>query len=126
MESTTARPRSRDPEVLRTLDPTDIEALAWQPVTGCPGVRAKELWRSGHSVDALIAYGPAASTPGHPHPGANHHIWLISGSATIAGRPLTAGSYAYVPPGVPHPIVEVGPAGCVILQSHRPLPADGA
>lgn len=126
METTTTRPRGREPEALTTLGPTDIESLPWRPVTGCPGVRAAELWRSGHSVDALIAYEPMASTPGQPHPHANHHIWVVSGSATLAGRRMIAGSYAYVAPGVTHPIAEVGPEGCVILQIHRPLPAAAA
>jgi hypothetical protein len=121
MKTTSTRPR-REPEALTTLDPTDIETLPWRPVTGCPGVRAAELWRSGHSVDALIAYEPMASTPGQPHPAANHHIWVVSGAARLAGRHLTAGSYAYVAPGVAHPIGDVGPEGCVILQIHRPLP----
>ncbi len=88
-------------------------------VTGCPGVQDKELWRFGDFVQALIRYAPAASTPGRPHLAAHHHIWVVSGAATIAGRRLVAGSYLHVPPDTPHEIV-AGTDGCLLLQMHRP------
>jgi hypothetical protein len=103
------------------MDPADIDQLPWRPVPGCPGVRAKDLWRSGHLHDALISYEPGATTPGKPHARAHHHIWVISGSASIAGRRIVAGSYAYVAPGVSHPITAAGGEGCLLLQMHRPL-----
>jgi hypothetical protein len=104
---------------LITLDPAHIDRLAWQPVPGCPGVRAKELWRRGDHVDALISYEAGASTPGSPHSAADHHIWVISGRATVAGQEAVAGSYAYVPPGVAHQVRDVAAGGCVLLQVHR-------
>jgi hypothetical protein len=104
---------------LVTLDPAHITALAWQPVPGCAGVRAKELWRRGADVDALISYDHGGSTPGSPHPTADHHIWVVSGAATVAGRAVAAGSYVYVPPGVAHPVGDVAAGGCVLLQVHR-------
>jgi len=103
------------------LNPDDIDRLEWRPVPGCPGVVAKDLWRSGDLHDALISYEPGGGTPGKPHAGAHHHIWVISGSASVAGRPVTAGSYVYVPPGTVHPIADVGEKGCLLLQMHRPL-----
>jgi hypothetical protein len=108
-------------DTLQTLSPSDIERLAWRPIPGCPGVRATDLWRSGDLHDALISYEPGAGTPGKPHVGAHHHIWVVSGSASIAGRRIVAGSYAYVPPGVPHPIADIGAEGCLLLQMHRPV-----
>jgi quercetin dioxygenase-like cupin family protein len=78
------------------------------------------MWRSGEMHDALIAYQPGAGTPGPPHPGAHHHIWVIAGSASVAGRRVVAGSYVYVPPDTAHRIDDVGPEGCTLFQMHRP------
>lgn len=105
---------------LLALNPVEIDLLPWQPVDGCPGVHEKVLWRFADYVQALIRYEPGASTPGEPHLVAHHHIWVVSGAATIAGRRLTAGSYMHVPPGVVHRIADIGPEGCTILQMHRP------
>jgi uncharacterized RmlC-like cupin family protein len=105
------------------LGPTEIGQLPWQSVPGCPGVEEKELWRSGDMVDALIRFEPGSATPGRHHRAGHHHIWVISGAATIADRRVVAGSYVYVPPNVDHPIHDVGEDGCVVLQMHRPSPA---
>ncbi len=103
------------------LDTAEIDRLPWKAVPGCVGVRTTELWRSGDVHDVLIAYEPGGETPGPPHPGAHHHIWVIAGSASIAGRRVVAGSYVYVPPGTTHRIAEAGPEGCTLLQMHRPV-----
>ena len=120
---TTMRSRQDAPEALFALTATDIDRVRWQAVTGCPGVRAKELWRRGDLVDAMIAYEAGARTPGVAHRAAHHHIWVVSGRATVAGRGVSAGGYVYVPPGVGHPI-EAGAEGCVLLQMHRPFMPD--
>jgi hypothetical protein len=109
-------------QVLYALDPVDIDALTWVPVPACPGVRQKVLWRFGDFVQALVRYEPGSGSPGLPHLAAHHHIWVVSGAATIAGRRLIAGSYLHVPPGVAHPVVDVGPDGVTLLQMHRPHP----
>lgn len=109
-------------ESLYAVDPEQIDELPWEPVTRCPGVHEKTLWRFGDYVQALIRYQPDASTPGAPHLAAHHHIWVVSGAATVAGRRLVAGSYVHVPPGAHHPVCDVGPEGCTILQMHRPHP----
>jgi hypothetical protein len=51
---------------LLVLDPTGIDQLPWQSVPGCPGVREKELWRSGDLVHALIRYEPGSRSAGPP------------------------------------------------------------
>ena len=112
MNTTTARTHA----TVEILDPGNIDQLAWKSVPGCPGVRAAELRSAGNAHDVLIAYQPGAGTPGQPHSGLSHHIWVVSGSATIAGRRVTAGFYVYVPPGTSHPVTEVGPEGCTLLQ----------
>lgn len=125
MEPTMTRSGPEGSESPMLLGPAEIDRRPWLPVTRCPGVRAKELWRFGDYVDALLSYEPGASTPGVPHMAAHHHIWVVAGEATLAGRWLAAGSYAYVPPGVAHPIRDVGADGCTLLQMHRPFPLRG-
>jgi len=106
-------------EPVKVLCPAEIDRLPWKEVPGCAGVRVTELWRAGDVHDALIAYEPGASTPGPPHPSAEHHIWVIAGSASIAGQRFVAGSYVYVPPDTVHRIADVGAEGCTLLQMHR-------
>jgi hypothetical protein len=105
---------------VQVLGPLEIGREAWRQVPGCAGVRVAELWRSGDMHDALIVYEPGASTPGAGHPDAQHHIWVVAGSASIAGEPVVAGSYVYVPPDTTHRIADVGAEGCTLLQIHRP------
>lgn len=107
-------------EDLFALNPLEVDDLPWEPVAGCVGVHEKVLWRLGDFVQALIRYQPGCASPGEPHLAAHHHIWVVSGAATIAGRRLLAGSYMHVPPGVWHPVENVGPDGCTVLQMHRP------
>ena len=106
---------------LLVMRPTDIEAVSTRPVPACPGVTVKELWRSGDLHDTLILYDTGAATTGSPHHGADHHIWVVRGSALIRGQHVEAGSYVHVPPGVAHPILATDPAGCLLLQVHRPI-----
>ena|SRR5688572_30534460 len=109
-----------DPPLCRshpaTLNPADIDHLMWQAVPGCPGVRAKELWRSTDAACVLLSYGPDAATPGGPHPHARQHIWVLAGGVVVDGRRLVAGSYIDVPAGVAHPINTVSPSGALLLQ----------
>jgi mannose-6-phosphate isomerase-like protein (cupin superfamily) len=107
-------------DMLRVLDADEIERLPWMPVSGCEGVYEKRLWRFDSFVQALLRFEPGGVAPGRPHLAAHHHMWVVSGEATIAGRRLTPGSYVHVPPGVHHRVEDVGPHGCVVLQMHRP------
>jgi hypothetical protein len=103
--------------------PSAIDRLPWEPVFGCLGVRTTDLWRLGHTHDALIAY--ELGSPRRVRP-------PLRGSSHLGGvrirhdrrRRVVAGSYVHVPPGNEHPIADVGPQGCTLLQMHRPVPAD--
>jgi quercetin dioxygenase-like cupin family protein len=106
---------------LRVLDRAAIDAMEWEPRPGQEGVAQKILWRSGDVVVGLLRFAPGASEPGHAHHAAHHHIWVVQGSATIAGQPLREGSYAYVPPGVVHETTDVGADGLTLLYTYRPL-----
>jgi mannose-6-phosphate isomerase-like protein (cupin superfamily) len=101
--------------------PRDIDTSAWMPVAGCPGVDYVVLWRQGDFVHSLVRYRQGAHSAGFPHHAAYHHLWIVSGDAWIAGQHVTAGTYLTVPPGAEHPVHDVGPDGCLMLQIHRPL-----
>ena len=99
----------------------DVEGLAWEPLRDLKGVSAKVLWRSGDVAVGLIRVEAGAEKPPHVHHGAHHHIWVVAGSATMLGRPLSAGSYVYIPPGIEHEVADVGPDGCTFLYTFRPV-----
>ena len=107
---------------LFSLAPEEIEALPWVDFDGNPGVRYKTLWRLGSYVQALIRYDAGATSNGDPHLAAHHHIWVVAGAMTMAGRHLDAGSYMHVPPGVRHAVDGVTAEGCTFLQMYRPHP----
>lgn len=105
---------------LYILDADRVDELAWEPVPGSPGVVKKLLWHLGDYTQALIRYDPGSSTPGDPLLAAHQHVWVLQGTATIAGRVLRSGSYLHIPPGYRHRVSEVGAEGCTLLQMHRP------
>jgi mannose-6-phosphate isomerase-like protein (cupin superfamily) len=99
------------------LDPREVAALPWRPFAGLPGVRDRVLWQDpvGKNVAGLLHLDPEASVPPHLHRHATHQLWVVSGSCTIDGRTLDAGSYVLVPAGRSHGIEQVGRAGCLLL-----------
>ncbi len=105
---------------LTCVTSAQIDLMPWEPVPGSSGVHQKVLWHLGTFVQALVRYDEGATGQGEPHLAAHHHLWVVSGAATVAGRRLVAGSYMHVPPGVRHTVEDVGPEGCVMLQMHRP------
>lgn len=106
---------------LMVLRSQDVDELPWEPLKDLDGVSCKVLWRSGDTAVGLIRVEAGAEKPAHVHYGAHHHIWVVAGSATMVGRPLTAGSYVYVPPGVQHEVTDVGADGCTFLYTFRPI-----
>ncbi|HEY6707676.1 MAG TPA: cupin domain-containing protein [Actinomycetota bacterium] len=63
----------------------------------------------------MLHLDPDARVLPHIHNRASHHLWVVSGSCTIDGRTLDAGSYGFVPAGREHGIEEVGRAGCLLF-----------
>lgn len=106
---------------LMVLAAQDVDALAWEPMPEQTGVFSKVLWRSGDVAIGLIRVDAGAEKAAHIHHGAHHHIWVVSGSATMVGEPLTAGSYIYIPPGVQHEVTDVGPQGVTFFYTYRPV-----
>jgi quercetin dioxygenase-like cupin family protein len=106
---------------LIVLSAQEVDSTPWKPLGDTPGVTHKLLWRSGDVVLGLMRLEPGAENPAHVHQGAHHHILVTQGSATMIGRSLEAGSYVYVPPGIPHEVVDVGPQGCTFFYTYRPV-----
>lgn len=102
----------------------EIDEMPWQALG--PGVEHKLLWQSGDIAVGVIKVASGAVKPEHTHHGAHHHILITQGSCDMVGRTLDAGSYVYIPPGVPHAVDNVGPQGCTFFYTYRPLeqPAD--
>lgn len=106
---------------LMVLAAEDVDAIAWEPMAEQTGAFSKALWRSGDVAIGLIRVDAGAEKAAHVHHGAHHHIWVISGSATMVGQALTAGSYVYIPPGVLHEVTTVGSQGITFFYTYRPV-----
>ncbi len=105
----------------------DIDAMDWVEDPDRPGVSHKVLWQSGATVLGLMRINAGGVNPEHTHHGAHHHILMLSGECTMLGRDLGAGSYLYIPPGVPHEAANTSGEPCTFFYTYRPVevpPAD--
>jgi quercetin dioxygenase-like cupin family protein len=105
--------------VVRTAEA--LEAMPWEELRGIEGATHKVLWQHHDNVIGLIRVEAGSSKPEHTHHGAHHHMLITKGSCVMLGRRVDAGSYVYVPPGVPHAVDEVGPDGVEFFYTYRPL-----
>lgn len=102
------------------LTSAEVDEKRWKPLGESPGVTHKVLWRSGDVVLGMFRLEAGAVEPEHVHQGAHHHFLVTQGSARIVDRDLDAGSYAYIPPGIPHEVA-AGEDGCTIFYTYRPV-----
>ncbi len=103
------------------LSGSDVEEIPWETLHDDPALQHKVLWRSGSVVLGLIKVEPGAVNPSHVHEYAQHHILVTQGEATMVGKRMGPGSYAYIPPGVAHDVVDVGPEGVIFFYTYRPI-----
>jgi len=96
------------------LDRAQVQVVALNRVEGPDGVHRAILWEQDRSTAGLLWLDPGLKVPEHTHKGHCHHVWVVSGAATVLGRQLEPRSYAYVPPGVPHGM-DAGPDGCELF-----------
>ena len=99
----------------------ELAATPWERLHGIDGATHKVLWQSGAVVIGLIRVEAGSGKPEHTHHGAHHHMLITSGSCVMLGQRVAAGSYVYVPPGVPHAVDDVGPEGVEFFYTHRPV-----
>ena len=106
---------------LLLMDAADVDALPWEPLHDDPKLQHKVLWRSGSVVLGLIRVEPGGENAAHVHQAAQHHILVTQGEATMVGKRLGGGGYAYIPPGGTHDVVDVGPEGVTFFYTYRPV-----
>lgn len=102
------------------MSAAEIEELPWRQLGENPGVTYKVLWRSGDVYLGTLHLEPGAVEPERVHHAAHIHFLVTQGSARIVDRMLEAGSYAYIPPGVPHE-VSASDEGCSLFYTYRPF-----
>ena len=97
-----------------------IAELPDEPVPGAPGARRIELWRD-HDDEAgvLVVEGGRRYAPpvDRTH---DHHLWVMTGRATILGDVLRSGSYVHVPAGLEHEVDATDTGGCRIFYLRLP------
>jgi quercetin dioxygenase-like cupin family protein len=96
-------------------DVAAIGQLTKEPFGVGGGATNTVLWRDEVSMAGLLTVAGGHHLGEHSHRLNHHHIWVISGSAVIAGAPLSAGSYAHIPSGVLHDIDARDTDGCTVF-----------
>ena len=97
----------------------EVESLPWEalPTIGS-GVRHKVLWRAGDSVAGVMEIDEGGRVNSHSHSNAHHHLWVLEGDVSVHGSSLGSGSYAHVPAGVEHELVNVGTGSCRFMYTY--------
>lgn len=95
------------------------EQKEWQPLIEkgihYEGIFVKSLKfdpEKNRSTTIVLKFEPGASYPYHNHP-AGEELFILEGSAHIAGAPLKKGDYLYTPPTFKHSVTSEN--GCTIL-----------
>jgi len=107
-------------DALRVADKRSIDDQPWEPLRGLVGVNHKVLWRSGEMIVGIVRVESGAEEPGHAHHDADHHVYVLQGSARIGGHTVEAGGFVFVPAGVRHAITDVGAEGCTLYYTYAP------
>ena len=102
----------------------DTAAVARQQdddgVEEAPGVVRTTLWHDRTRAAGTLTLAPGAALDEHTHTGHAHHVLVVRGTAEVLGRRLDAGSYWYVPAGVPHALTAVGEEPCELFWVYEP------
>jgi quercetin dioxygenase-like cupin family protein len=93
------------------FDRTALDDVRWDalPAIG-EGASHKVLWRSGDSIAGLMKLAEGGCIEPHSHRRAHHHLWVVDGSIDVLDTRLDSGSYAHVPAGTAHGILNLGAA----------------
>lgn len=97
------------------LDATGIAAFPWQPFRDLSGIGIKELWRTPQGVAGLMRLGSGCGETPHRHGAGDHHMWIIEGSAVVAGTRVGPGGYVHVPAGLMHAVRADDALGCTFF-----------
>jgi quercetin dioxygenase-like cupin family protein len=108
--------------VVNAVDATEVEKKPWEPLRGLAGVNHKVVWRSQEMIVGLVRIDPGAEEPGHAHADAQHHVYVLQGSARVGGTLVGTGGFVFVPAGVEHAITDVGADGCTLFYTFATVP----
>ena len=106
---------------LTTHDPVLLEhfvldGLPWEPLPAVgEGVEHKVLWHSDGSMAGLMRLAAGGAVGLHAHRQAHHHLWVVEGTIEVLATVLGPGSYAHVPHGVQHGMVNRGDGPATFL-----------
>jgi quercetin dioxygenase-like cupin family protein len=107
----TTSPRQR----ALVLHPAEIADLPETPLGALHGVRRRVLWQSGNSESGVLDIAAGNRLGLHAHRANQHHLWVLSGAADIAGQRVPEGGYAHIPAGIEHDIDATATEGCSLL-----------
>jgi uncharacterized RmlC-like cupin family protein len=96
-----------------------VSALPAQPLDAIEGVTNVVLWRSATSMAGVLTVAAGHSLGSHAHRQNHHHMWVLHGTAHIAGADVGPGSYVHVPAGVQHDIAAAAD-DCVVFYVYEP------
>jgi len=97
------------------LTDEDIDAIPPVQLGPSPGVTHRVLWCNEHATAGVLTVQAGARLGVHVHGATDHHLWVLQGHATILGRRLGPGSYAYEPSHVQHDIDASDTDGCTVF-----------
>ena len=97
------------------LTPEAMAALPLTPLGPLQGVVHRVLWRNESSMAGVLTVEAGHRLGAHAHRVNHHHLWVLSGRATILGTELGPGSYVHVPSGVEHDIDASSTGGCTVF-----------
>jgi hypothetical protein len=93
--------------------------MEWQAVPGSEGIEVKYLGSASGQTMELSRYAPNTTYPAHVHAGPEF-VFLLEGSARLAGRWLLPGWSSIGESGTVDEDFLSGAAGCVFLAIYTP------
>ena len=98
---------------------SEVEALPSKRLSHTAGVTHRVLWESGASMAGVMDVEAGHRLGRHAHRANHHHIWVLSGRATILDVEVGPGSYVHVPAGVTHDIDATATDGCSVFYLYE-------
>lgn len=97
------------------LTAAQIDERPSTPLGDDPAVTHRVLWQDGESMAGVLTLEAGHRLGEHAHRVNHHHLWVLSGGATILGTEVGPGSYVHVPARVDHDIDATSTEGCTVF-----------
>ena len=92
----------------------EVEAAAWEPLSGMPGIELKTLSATDAGRCGLIRFGSGAHELPHSHEHGAHHVWVLEGGMFTGSQHYEKGSYLLTRSHQRH-MLEADAAGCTLF-----------